>query len=78
MRYAARVALIASVALLPFALLAQQGPSKGLLTPGTAVRARVRTTPAQPVGTWTSWAVELPGGDWEEHDEQAVWEEIDD
>jgi dipeptidyl aminopeptidase/acylaminoacyl peptidase len=36
-RYAVRVALIASVALLPFALLAQQGPSRGLLTPGTAV-----------------------------------------
>jgi predicted RNA methylase len=48
------------------------------LTPGTAVRARVRTTPARPMGTWTSWAIALPGADWEEHDEQAVWEEIDD
>jgi len=48
------------------------------LTPGMDVRARVRTTPAKPVGTWTSWAVTLPGTDWEEHDEQAIWEEIDD
>ena len=47
------------------------------LTPGMLVRARVRTTPAQPIGTWTSWAIALPGADWEEHDEQAVWEEID-
>src|SRR2546429_290263 len=43
------------------------------LTPGMAVRARVRTTPARPNGTWTSWAIALPGADWEEHDEQAVW-----
>jgi hypothetical protein len=42
------------------------------------VRARVRTAPAHPIGTWTSWAIALPGADWEEHDEQAVWEEIDD
>jgi hypothetical protein len=48
------------------------------LTPGMVVRARVRTAPARPIGTWTSWAVALPGADWEEHDEQAVWEEIDD
>jgi predicted RNA methylase len=48
------------------------------LTPGIAVRARVRTAPARPIGTWTSWAVAMPGGDWEEHDEQSVWEEIDD
>jgi hypothetical protein len=48
------------------------------LTPGMVVRARVRTSPAQPVGTWTSWAIALPGADWEEHDEQAVWDEIDD
>jgi SAM-dependent methyltransferase len=48
------------------------------LTPGMVVRARVRTTPARPVGTWTSWAIALPGADWEEHDEQAVWEEIED
>jgi len=48
------------------------------LTPGMVVRARVRTAPARPMGTWTSWAVALPGADWEQHDEQAVWEEIDD
>ena len=48
------------------------------LTPGTIVRARVRTAPARPIGTWTSWAIAMPGADWEEHDEQAVWEEIDD
>jgi hypothetical protein len=48
------------------------------LTPGMAVRARVRTALARPVGTWTSWAIALPGADWEEHDEQAIWQEIDD
>ena len=48
------------------------------LTPGMSVRARVRTAPARPAGTWTSWAIALPGAGWEEHDEQAVWEEIDD
>src|SRR5664279_399370 len=48
------------------------------LTPGMVVRARVRTVQARPIGTWTSWAIALPGADWEEHDEQAVWEEIDD
>jgi len=48
------------------------------LTPGTAVRSRVRTILARPVGTWTSWAIALPGSDWQEHDEQAVWQEIDD
>ena len=48
------------------------------LTPGMAVRARVRTAPARPAGTWTSWAIALPGADWEEHDEQAIWQEIDD
>jgi hypothetical protein len=48
------------------------------LTPGMSVRAKVRTAPARPTGTWTSWAIALPGADWEEHDEQAVWEEIDD
>ncbi len=48
------------------------------LTPGMAVRARVRTAPARPAGTWTSWAIALPGAGWEEHDEQAVWQEIDD
>ena len=48
------------------------------LTPGMVVHAKVRTAPARPIGTWTSWAVALPDADWEEHDEQAVWEEIDD
>jgi type I protein arginine methyltransferase len=48
------------------------------LTPGMVVRARVRTAPARPMGTWTRWAIALPGAAWEEHDEQAVWEEIDD
>ena len=48
------------------------------LTPGMVVRARVRTAPARPVGTWTSWAIAMPGGDWEEHDEQVIWQEIDD
>ena len=48
------------------------------LAPGMSVRARVRTAPARPMGTWTSWAIALPGGDWEAHDEQSVWEEIDD
>ena len=48
------------------------------LRPGMVVHAKVRTAPAQPIGTWTSWAVALPGAGWEEHDEQAVWQEIDD
>ena len=48
------------------------------LTPGMTVRARVRTAPARPAGTWTSWAIALPGAGWEEHDEQAIWQEIDD
>ena len=47
------------------------------LTPDTVVRARVRTAPARPEGTWTRWAIAMPGADWEEHDEQAMWEEID-
>jgi protein arginine N-methyltransferase 1 len=47
------------------------------LAPGIGVRAKVRTAPARPVGTWTSWAIALPGADWEEHDEQSVWVEID-
>ena len=46
------------------------------LTPDMVVRARVRTAPAQPFGTWTRWAIAMPGADWEEHDEQSVWEEI--
>jgi len=42
------------------------------------VRPRqVRTAPTRPAGTWTSWAIALPGADWEEY-EQAIWEEIDD
>jgi len=48
------------------------------LVPGMDVRARVRTAPARPEGTWTRWAIEMPGGDWEEHDERSIWEEIDD
>ena len=48
------------------------------LAPGMDVRARVRTAPARPVGTWTRWAVAMPGADWEEHDEQSMWEELDD
>ena len=47
------------------------------LTPGMVVRARVRTTPARPDGTWTSWAIAMPDADWEEHDEQSIWKEID-
>ena len=30
------------------------------LKPGIAVRARVRTAPARPIGTWTSWAIAMP------------------
>jgi precorrin-6B methylase 2 len=48
------------------------------LAPGTVVRARVRTTLAHPDGTWTSWAIAPSGAEWEEHDEQAIWVEIDD
>jgi SAM-dependent methyltransferase len=48
------------------------------LTSGMVVRARVRTAPAKPMGTWTRWAIAMPGAGWEEHDEQSVWEEIDD
>jgi SAM-dependent methyltransferase len=47
------------------------------LTPGMVVRARIRTAPARPVGTWTSWAIAMPGAGWEEHDEQSIWEETD-
>ncbi|MGZ4257439.1 MAG: 50S ribosomal protein L11 methyltransferase [Gaiellaceae bacterium] len=47
------------------------------LMPDMVVRARVRTALARPLGTWTSWAIAMPGADWEEHDEQSVWEEID-
>ena len=47
------------------------------LAPGMVVGARVRTTLARSEGTWTRWAIKLPGADWEEHDEQAVWQEID-
>ena len=48
------------------------------LAPGMVVRARVRTAPARPVGTWTRWAIAMPGQHWEEHDEQSIWEEVDD
>ena len=48
------------------------------LTPAMVVRARVRTAPARPVGTWTRWAIAMPDAAWEEHDEQSVWEEIED
>jgi SAM-dependent methyltransferase len=48
------------------------------LAPGMIVRARVRTAPARPAGTWTRWAIEVPGADWEQHDEQSIWTEIDD
>jgi SAM-dependent methyltransferase len=44
----------------------------------TVVRARVSTSPARPMGTWTRWAIAMPGGGWEEHDERSIWEEIDD
>ena len=47
------------------------------LAPGTVVRARVRTALAKPAGTWTSWAIAMPGADWEEHDEQAIWVELE-
>ncbi len=52
--------------------------SQVTLAPGMVVRARVRTAPARPAGTWTRWAVAMPDGDWEDHDEQAIWEEIAD
>jgi len=48
------------------------------LAPGTVVRARVRTALARPAGTWTRWAIRVPGAPWEEHDEQSIWEELDD
>ena len=47
------------------------------LAPGMVVGARVRSAPARPVGTWTSWAIAMPGAAWEEHDEQSIWEEIE-
>ncbi|MFZ0325136.1 MAG: 50S ribosomal protein L11 methyltransferase [Actinomycetes bacterium] len=48
------------------------------LNPGMVVRAKVRTAQADPIGTWTSWAIAMPDAEWEEHDEQSVWEEITD
>jgi len=48
------------------------------LTPDTVVRAKVRNAPARPIGTWTRWGIAMPGAAWEDHDEQLVWEEIDD
>jgi len=48
------------------------------LAADSVVRARVRTSPARPEGTWTRWAIAMPDAGWEEHDERSVWEEIDD
>jgi SAM-dependent methyltransferase len=48
------------------------------LETGTTVHAKVRTAMAQPVGTWTRWSVAFPDTDWEHHDEQTLWEEVDD
>jgi SAM-dependent methyltransferase len=48
------------------------------LEAGAVVHARVRTAPARSLGTWTSWAVKVGDGPWEEHDEQSVWQEIED
>jgi len=48
------------------------------LTAGTTVRAKVTTTMARPMGTWTRWAIAMPDSEWEEHDERSVWEEIED
>jgi SAM-dependent methyltransferase len=48
------------------------------LTPGIGVRFKVRNALASPAGTWTSWAVAMPGEAWEEHDEQSIWAEIAD
>ena len=48
------------------------------LEPDRVVRAKIRTAPARPMGTWTSWAIAMPGADWEQHDERSVWVEIDD
>ena len=48
------------------------------LTPDMVVGVRVRTAPARPAGTWTRWAIAMPGAEWEVHDEQSVWREIDD
>lgn len=45
---------------------------------GMTVGLRVKNIPAQLVGIWTSWAIVLPGADWAEHDERAIWDEIDD
>jgi SAM-dependent methyltransferase len=46
------------------------------LRAGSVTRVRVRTEPARTMGTWTSWAVEIGDGTWEEHDEQSVWTEL--
>jgi type I protein arginine methyltransferase len=48
------------------------------LEPGMVIRAKVRTAPAHPMGTWTSWSIAMPNAEWEAHDEQSVWQEIDD
>jgi hypothetical protein len=48
------------------------------LSSGMVVRVKVANRLARPAGTWTRWAIAMPGAAWEEHDEQSVWEEFDD
>ena len=48
------------------------------LDAGSVARVRVRTKPARALGTWSSWAVQIRDGVWEEHDEQSVWTELED
>jgi type I protein arginine methyltransferase len=48
------------------------------LEEGSAVRIRFTTTPAGSAGTWSRWAIQVGDGPWEEHDEQAVWAELED
>jgi SAM-dependent methyltransferase len=48
------------------------------LEAGSVARVRVRTEPARTMGTWTSWALAIENGVWEEHDERSVWRELDD
>ncbi len=42
------------------------------LTPGMAVRARVKSTPARPTGTWTSWAIASYTSSGTNHDRRAI------